>query len=216
MSKAKAVEVTSPVSLKDAAYRQAVANDTVRSTALYVLDIIPSYPDNATDEQQAELTSGWHLRWNEVNPEIEYAVIDGNYLPVSSLKKVPEDAERINVGLGFAMSFTQQAFGALNNDKSSSYNPKLHAVVKALRDKISKYCGNRKKDLIAKIKSIQNEGKTSTRVQADTFAVYLPKTLDAMHARCKTAKKQRGDESANEELFLKAKSAFMQVWNAGK
>jgi hypothetical protein len=216
MSKAKAVEVVSPVSLKDAAYRQAVASDTTRSTAKYVLDVIPSYPDNATDEQQAELTSGWHLRWDEVNPEVEYAVIDGNYLPVSSLKKVPEGTERINVGLGFAMSFTQQAFGALGNDKSSSYNAKLHALLKVYRDKISKYCGNRKKELIAKIKSIQNEGKTSTRVQADTFVVYMGKTFDAMHGRCKTAKKQRGDETANEELFLKAHAAYMQVWNAGK
>jgi hypothetical protein len=216
MSKAKAVEVVSPVSLKDAAYRQAVASDTTRSTAKYVLDIIPSYPDNATDEQQAELTSGWHLRWDEVNPEVEYAVVDGNYLPVASLKKVPESAERIFVGLGFAMSFTQQAFGALGNTKSSSYNPKLHAILEVFRTKISKYCSNRKKELIAKIKSIQNEGKTSTRVQADTFVVYMGKTLDTMHTRCKTAKKQRGDETANEELFLKAKAAYMQVWNAGK
>lgn len=216
MSKAKAIEVVIPVSLKDAAYRQAVANDTARSTAKYVMDIIPTYPDNATDEQQAELTSGWHLRWDEVNPEVEYAVIDGNYLPVSSLKKIPEGTERINVGLGFVMSFTPQSFGALNNDKSSSYNPKLHALIKVYRDKISKYCSNRKKDLIAKIKSIQNEGKTSTRVQGDTFVVYMGKTLDVMHTRCRTAKKQRKDETANEELFLKAKSAFMQVWNAGK
>jgi hypothetical protein len=88
--------------------------------------------------------------------------------------------------------------------------------LEVFRTKISKYCSNRKKELIAKIKSIQNEGKTSTRVQADTFAVYMPKTFDVMHARCKTAKKQRGDETANEELFLKAHAAFMQVWNAGK
>ena len=52
--------------------------------------------------------------------------------------------------------------------------------------------------------------------QALEFADFLNKTFDNMQTRCKTAKTQRGDETANLELFITAKAAFFAKWNAAK
>lgn len=204
---------TTPLSLKDAAYRQAKTEDATRSLARYVMQAVPSFPESISDEAKAEIYSGYQLRFSENNPDIEYVVVDGNYLKASELKDIPAKAERINVGVAYAMSFTQQAFGAMANDKSPSYNPALHGVIKSLRDRINKYCSNTYKKLVKVVLEIQNEGKPRTRTQADAFSVYLDKTFETMQTRCKTAKTQRGDDTANLERFVKAKVAFMSVWN---
>ena len=204
---------TTPLSLKDAAYRQAKTEDATRSLARYVMQAVPSFPESISDEAKAEIYSGYQLRFSENNPDVEYVVVDGNYLKASELKDIPAKAERINVGVAYAMSFTQQAFGAMANDKSPSYNPALHGVIKSLRDRINKYCSNTYKKLVKVVLEIQNEGKPRTRTQADAFSVYLDKTFETMQTRCKTAKTQRGDDTANLERFVKAKVAFMAVWN---
>lgn len=205
-----------PASIRDLGYKQAVIGDTTESLAKWAKKTIPTLPESISDEAKAELYSGYILRFTENNPDVEYAVIGGNYLPVDSLQDVPEKAERIMVGASFAMSFTQQAFGALNNDKSASYNPKLHSIIKALREQISKYCSNRLGVLKAEIKRLDNKDSGKTRAQALEFADFINKTFDTMQTRCKTAKTQRGDETANLDLFIAAKAAFFAKWNAAK
>lgn len=207
------VNDSTPLSLKDAAYRQAKTEDATRSLAKYVMQKVPSFPESISDEAKAEIYSGYQMRFSENNPDTEYVVVGGNYVKADDLAEIPEKAERIKVGVGYVMSFTQQAFGAMANDKSPSYNPHLHGVIKSLRDRISKYCSNTYKKLVKVVLEIKNEGRPRTRTQADSFSVYLDKTLDTMQTRCKTAKSQRGDETANLERFIKAKVAFMAVWN---
>jgi len=204
---------STPLSLKDAAYRQAKTEDATRSLAKYVMQNVPSFPESISDEAKAEIYSGYQMRFSENNPDTEYVVVGGNYVRAEDLAETPEKAERINVGVGYVMSFTQQAFGSMANAKSPSYNPALHGLIKTLRDKINKYCSNTYKKLVRVVLEIQNEGKVSTRAQADAFGIYLDKTFKAMQVRCKTAKTQRGDETANLERFTKAKVAFMAVWN---
>jgi hypothetical protein len=205
-----------PASLRDAGYQQAVTSDATTNLVRFVMKCVPDFPESITDEAKAELVSGYQLRFTENNPDVEYAVIDGNYLPVSTLKDVPEKTERVKIGSGFAMSFTQQAFGSLKNDKSPTYNPALHAIVKEWRNRVNKYCSNRFKDLVSAAKRILNEGKDRTRAQADIFSDYLVKTFETMQTRCKVSKVQRSDESANEKLFIAAKVAFFAKWNSGK
>jgi hypothetical protein len=205
-----------PSSLRDAGYQQAVTSDATTNLVRFVMKHVPDFPESITDEAKAELVSGYQLRFTENNPDIEYAVIDGNYLPVSTLKDVPEKTERVKIGSGFAMSFTQQAFGSLKNDKSPTYNPALHAIVKEWRNRVNKYCSNRFKDLVSAAKRILNEGKDRTRAQADIFSDYLEKTFETMQTRCKVSKVQRSDETANEKLFIAAKVAFFAKWNSGK
>jgi len=204
---------STPLSLKDAAYRQAKTEDATRSLAKYVMQNVPSFPESISDEAKDEIYSGYQMRFSENNPDTEYVVVGGNYVRAEDLAETPEKAERINVGVGYVMSFTQQAFGSMANAKSPSYNPALHGLIKTLRDKINKYCSNTYKKLVRVVLEIQNEGKVSTRAQADAFGIYLDKTFKAMQVRCRTAKTQRGDETANLERFTKAKVAFMSVWN---
>lgn len=204
---------STPLSLKDAGYRQAQSEDTTRSLAKYVMDKLPGFPEDISDEAKAELYSGYQLRYAEIHPDIEYVVIDGNYLRADDVKNAPEKAERINLGVNYALSFTQQAFGALANEKSANYNPAIHKIVGEIRTKLNKYCSNKYKNLVRLVKQIQNEGTTRTRTQADLFNIYVDKTFDTMQTRCKTAKTQRGDETANLERFTKAKVAFFAVWN---
>ena len=204
---------STPLSLKDAAYRQAKTEDATRSLAKYVMQNVPSFPESISDEAKAEIYSGYQMRFSENNPDTEYVVVGGNYVKADDLTEIPEKAERIKVGVGYVMSFTQQAFGSMANAKSPSYNPALHGLIKTLRDKINKYCSNTYKKLVRVVLEIQNEGKVSTRAQADAFGIYLDKTFKAMQTRCKTAKTQRGDETANLERFVKAKVAFLAVWN---
>jgi hypothetical protein len=204
---------TTPSSLKDAAYRQAKTEDATRSLAKYVMNKVPSFPESISDEAKDEIYSGYQMRFSENNPDTEYVVVGGNYVKAEDLAEIPEKAERIKVGVGYVMSFTQQAFGAMANAKSPSYNPALHGLIKTLRDKISKYCSNTYKKLVKVVLEIQNEGKPRTRTQADAFSTYLDKTFDTMQKRCRTAKTQRGDETANLERFVKAKVAFLAVWN---
>ena len=205
-----------PSSLRDAWYHQAVTSDATTNLVRFVMKHVPDFPESITDEAKAELVSGYQLRFTENNPDVEYAVIDGNYLPVSTLKDIPEKTERVKIGSGFAMSFTQQAFGSLKNDKSPTYNPALHAIVKEWRNRVNKYCSNRFKDLVGAAKRILNEGKDRTRAQADIFSDYLEKTFETMQTRCKVSKVQRSDETANEKLFIAAKVAFFAKWNSGK
>jgi hypothetical protein len=205
-----------PSSLRDAGYQQAVTSDATTNLVRFVMKHVPDFPESITDEAKAELVSGYQLRFTENNPDVEYAVIDGNYLPISTLSDVPEKTERVKIGSGFAMSFTQQAFGSLKNDKSPTYNPALHAIVKEWRNRVNKYCSNRFKDLVSAAKRILNEGKDRTRAQADIFSDYLVKTFETMQTRCKVSKVQRSDESANEKLFIAAKVAFFAKWNSGK
>jgi hypothetical protein len=221
MIKQKAVVSTltinvEPSSLRDAGYQQAVTSDATNNLVRFVMGQCPDFPESISDESKEEIVSGYQLRFSENNPDIEYAVIDGNYLPVSTLKDIPEKTERVKIGVGYAMSFTQQAFGSLKNDKSPTYNTALHAIVKEWRNRVSKYCSNRFKDLVSAAKRILNEGKDRTRAQADIFADYLVKTFETMQTRCKVSKVQRDDETANEKLFIAAKVAFFAKWNSGK
>ena len=213
MSKQKSVSVSiEPTSLADAGYQQARNSDVSRSLAKFVIDRVPSFPDELPDEAKAELYKGYQLRFAENNPDVEYGLVDGNYYPVETLNPDAEIKGKIKVGVGVAMSYTQQAYGALGNDKSDNYNPALKTIIGVWRDKFSKYASNTLKELKAKAKRILNEGKERTRTQALEFDAFITKTFEMLHARCKVAA-TRGDESANEKRFTAAKIKFMSVWN---
>ena len=209
---AVAVEINS---LADAGYQQAKSADATRSLALFVMDRIPSFPDELPDESKAELVKGYQLRFTENNPDIEYALVDNNYFPVTDLVNGAELKGKIKIGVGVAMSYTQQAYGALSNDKSDNYNPALKAIIGVWRDKFSKYVSNRISDLRVLAKKIKNEGKVRERATTKEFDVFLKDTFDTLYKRCKVAS-SRGDESANEKRFSDAKVAFLAVWNHTK
>ena len=67
-------------SLKDLGYQQAKTGDALEGQAQYALDNIVGFPEDVPAEARAELYEGYHLRFNDNNPPITYAVIDGHYV----------------------------------------------------------------------------------------------------------------------------------------
>ena len=198
-------------SLKDGAYQQAKASDSIRSVAKYALGNIKGFPETLPDESKAQLYDGYRLRFNENNPAEQYAVVDGNYLLIDgSNPDLANAREKINIGVDFAcVSFTQQQFGKLKNE-----NPKLYAIVKVWRDKVNTYCSNRLADLKRQAKAILSEGQGPRQRGATAdFAKRIEDTFSDLATKCKTAK-ARGDETADETRFREARVAFMVKWNA--
>ena len=194
-------------SLRDAGYHQAKASDFKTTVTKYVMETVPNFPDSFPDDVKSELVEGYRLRYNENNPPIEYAVIDGKYLKVQDLAEIPKGIERVNIGVDVAYSYTQQQFGRLKDD-----NPALHAVIKVWRDSCGGYANNRIRELVNEAKRILKGDKPKARSAVKGFNERVIETLDKLADNCKTAQ-SRGDESANLALYTKAKTAFLAVWN---
>ena len=207
-TKAHAVDSSTITSIKDGAYKQAVANDRSRAVARYVLDQVKGFPETVPDETKAQLYEGYRLRFNEVNPPIQYVVVNDHYvLDDGTNPKLADEKERVNIGVDFAFSFTQQQFGKLKNE-----NPYKHAIVKDIRDKVNTYCSNRLNDLKRQARSILNEGKTRERGTTADFDHRLVDVFKDLALKCKNAK-ARGDETADEKRFESARQAFMTAWS---
>jgi len=215
MSKKIVIPTIELKSLADAGYAQARSADVTRELTLFVMSRVPSFPDELPDEAKLELVKGYQLRFAENNPDVEYALVDSNYFSVTDLANGAELKGKIKVGIAVAMSYTQQAYGALGNDKSDNYNPALKTVIGVWRDKFSKYVSNRISDLKTLAKKIRNEDKPRERAATKDFDVVIKDTFDYLQTRCKVAN-ARGDEMANERLFSEAKVAFMAKWNHAK
>ena len=193
-------------SLKDGAYKQALANDRMRGVARFVLERCKSFPDQIPDEVKAELYAGYQLRFNEVNPAEQYAVINDHYVLINT-PELADSKEKVNIGVDFAFSFTQQQYGKLKNE-----NPYLHAIIKAWRDKVNTYCSNRLGDLKRQARTILNEGKQRERGATADFAKRLDDVFKDLRIKCDNAQK-RGDETADKKKFDLARSAFMTAWS---
>jgi len=193
-------------SLKDGAYKQALANDRMRGVAKFVLERCKSFPDQIPDEVKAELYAGYQLRFNEVNPAEQYAVINDHYVLINT-PELADSKEKVNIGVDYAFSFTQQQYGKLKNE-----NPYLHAIIKSWRDKVNTYCSNRLGDLKRQARTILNEGKQRERGATADFAKRLDDVFKDLRIKCDNAQK-RGDETADKKKFDLARSAFMTAWS---
>jgi hypothetical protein len=190
-------------SLSDMAYKQAVTGDLLESMARYAVANIAGFPESVTDDGKAELFAGYRLRKAELNGVTRYAVIDGNYLPVTADSNFPKTTEYKDIGVAFAYSYTQQQFGQLK-----SAEPQLYAIVKEIRDTTSTYCSNR----LADLKRYAKAKTTGTRsAQALNFKDWLAETFLKIKARAKTAN-GRG-EAINEKRLQEAIIAFNVKFN---
>lgn len=203
-----AVDSTVITSIKDGAYKQAVASDRMRTVAKYVLEHVKGFPETVPDEVKAQLYDGYRLRFNEVNPAKQYAVVNDHFVLIDgSNPDLEKEREKVNIGVDYAFSFTQQQFGKLKNE-----NPYKHAIVKDIRDKVNTYCSNRLADLKRQARTIQNEGVTRERGATADFAHRLDAVFTDLMTKCKNAK-ARGDETADEKKFAVARQAFMTAWS---
>jgi len=197
-------------SIADLGYKQAVTGDTLRAQAKYALDAIVGFPEEISKTDKATLFAGYQLRYSEINPKVDYVVIDGNYHRVDDLndkmKEKIDKLERIQVGVDFAMSFSQQQFGALRESE-----PNKHALVKVVRDKFNTYASNKLGTLKSEARKYLNEGKTRERGATKSFADRVDITLADMKDKCKTAN-ARGDVTADSKALSNAISAFLNAW----
>ena len=204
---AAAVSSTLPVeykSLRDFGYQSAGKSAAVRADGGWALDNIPNFPEEIDKDRREELYEGYRQRYSEDNPETEYAVIDGNYLPVSQLPPDAKILERVNIGVVHAYSYSQQAFGALKET-----DPNKHSLIKGIREKVQKYCFNCLDDLktaARKVRKARNP-ESNARATTDFFNVAAAKLLTKMKDRCKTAT-ARGDVSADPKALDQAIIAF--------
>jgi hypothetical protein len=209
-TKAQAVPVTNEqiTSLKDGAYKQALANDRMRSVARYVLDQSKGFPETVADEVKEQLYDGYRLRFNEVNRPQTYAVVNDHYLLIDgSNPALSDEKEKVIIGVDYCFAYSQQQYGKLKNE-----NPYLHAIVKEWRDKVNTYCSNRLGDLKRQARTILNEGKTRERGATADFAKRLDDVFKDLRLKCDNAQK-RGDETADKAKFDVARNAFMTAWS---
>ena len=198
------------LNLKQIAYQQASFADNLKGLARSVYEAYPNLDDEVADEVKADLFAGYQLRVAENQSSIDqhFIVESGNYLPVEKLAFDNHKGEKYHRTVANIMAYTPQAFGALRQS-----NPQLHAVIKAERDSVSKYCSNRLADLKKAIHAIKNEGVARVRGATKTFAETVKDTMDGLKKKCANAK-ARGDDSANEKKLITAISEFNRKWVA--
>jgi hypothetical protein len=194
-------------SLKDGAYKQALASDRMRGVAKFVLEQCKGFPESVPDEVKEQLYAGYRLRFNEQNPADQYSVVNDHYILIDGSNPDLDKREVVNIGVDYAMSFSQQQYGKLKNE-----NPYLHAIIKQWRDKVNTYCSNRLGDLKRQARTILNEGKQRERGATADFAKRIADIFGDLAIKCKNAK-ARGDETADEKKFATARQAFMTAWS---
>lgn len=205
--KTSVVPANQPVeykSIRDFGYHAAGKSDAVRADGAWALDNIAGFPDEIGSEAKADLYEGFRQRYSERNPEVAYAVIDGNYLPIDQLNPDTKFLESVNIGVVHAFSYTQQAFGALKETDLNKYN-----LLKDIRDKVNKYCWNCLSDLKTAARKVQKlrNPEASTRAATDAFNIAAAKMLSKMKDRVKTAS-ARGDVTADQKALDDAIIAF--------
>lgn len=209
-SAAKAVEFATQVSftsLKDSAFQQAGAHQTLESVARYALTQIKDFPKEVPTEAKDSLYEGYRMKFDALQPATMYAVINGHYVLASQEHKDNSKVEKVLIGVPYAYSYSAQEFGKLANT-----NPALHALVKGIREKCSTYCSNRLGDLKRAANRILNEGKERQRGVNKDFSEFVEAWFkDTAPDRLKSAK-NRGDTSADDKRFNEAKVAFMVKW----
>jgi hypothetical protein len=206
----KVVEFTTQpafTSLKDSAFQQAGAYQTLESVARYALAQIKDFPKEVPTEAKDALYEGYRMKFDALQPAEVYAVINGHYVLASEEHKKTDNVEKVNIGVPYAYSYSAQEFGKLANT-----NPALHALVKSIREKCSTYCSNRLGDLKRAATKLLNEGKERQRGVNKDFAEFVEAWFkDTAPDRLKSAK-NRGDSSADDKRFNEAKVAFMVKW----
>ena len=197
--------MTTFTSLKDLGYQQAKTGDALEGQAQYAIDKIAGFPEDVSAEARAELYEGYRLRFNDNNPPITYAVIDGHYVLATEEHKKSKKVEKIEVGVAYAFAYSSQEFGKLVDT-----NPALHGLVKKWRSDVSDYCSNRLGDLKSKAKKILKKGQPSSRTTLD-FVQSMTNVFTAQEKSVKV-KQAKGDATADPAKFKTAVNAFWTTY----
>jgi len=198
----KAVEYKS---IRDFGYAVAGKTDAVRADGAWALDNIRNFLNEPAKEDLSELKEGFRLRYAANNVDVEYAIVDGNYIPKEQLPADAKVLETVKIGVAYAFSFTQQAYGALKSDDLKKYQ-----IIQDLRDKVNKYVSGCLGDLKAAARKVEKQRNPESSTRAATLAFYdfVDKQFDAWKQRCKAAEARGNDPTADSKALNDAIVAF--------
>ena len=204
-------------SLVDCGYQQGATRDALQNQARYVMGKVVGFPESIDDESKAQLEKGYMMRYNDNHPAIEYAIIDGAYIPVGSLNPDSADKikEKIVIGVDLVFSYTQQEYGKLKTNDKAKYD-----AFKPWRDGFTDYKSGCLNDLKAMARKLIKKASGATRTANHDFMEWLVRKdekgatigmLEDMRTRCRAASK-RGDATANIDRLDKALIAFKATY----
>jgi len=206
---------TKMLNAKNIGYKFATNLTSNKALAHDVLNAYPMAHEELPKELQQDLQAGMQQRFIENNPKHDqvYLFNNGAYLPLDEkqLAEATKDKrEVLHMTVGFAMSFTQQAFGQLKTSNKS-----LHSIVKEVRDACNKYVSKTLQKFVALLNEVYNEkiGKTTDRKPVEAFDVRLAETMADLRKKCTNAK-TRGDTTADDARLARAIKAFEKEWKA--
>lgn len=217
-AKAKTVAVGEELqitSIKDAAYKFARTGETTAQVARYIVDKDPSFPSEVSPELKADLNAGFMVRAHELWGQDVYKVGDqGVLIKVANTKDADyavkvaalKGLRQYNVNVAYAVS--QQEFGQMK-----SKDPQEHAIIKAWRDRFSKYAFNNLAALKLAARQLLSDGKTRERGATKNFIDALDDAFENYEKRVKTAE-SRGDDTAKPAKYRAARDAFWKAYNA--
>lgn len=191
--------------LESFGFEVAGSSDVLSRNGAYALDNIKNFLDEPAKEDLDSLKTGFRRRYGTNHAPLEYAIIDGNYIPVAQLPVDAKPLERVKISVDYAYSFTQQAIGAMKRENLALYN-----IIMAYRKAVSQYCTNCMSDLVtaAKREYARRNPETKTRSATLAFSEYLDKTFATMLDRCRSAEARGNDPSADVKLLRDAVAAF--------
>ena len=195
------VTTLDPVSLKDLGYKSAQQRDGFSSLKAWGKAHVKGFPSDVSKDDEAEIKSGMQQRYSELKGITEYGVVEGKYILLSELASKPKEV--IKIGVEYAYHYTQQQFGKLKGE-----NPELHKIVGELRKLTSTYVSNTYKEL-TKPESVKRE-----RGATKDFSEFVEAWFNDTAKQRLISGKARGDLTADDKRFSKAKVAFMTIWNA--
>lgn len=196
---------TAFTSLKDSAYQQAGAAQTLEAVARYAIANVAGFPETISPEAKDQYYEGYRMKYDNLHPAKIYAVIADHYVEATPEHMANKSVEKIEVGVAYAYSYSSQEFGKLANTR-----PALHALIKRVRENCADYCSNRLRDLKRAAKSLLSNGQTRTRQTLD-FINSVEKMFEGLEKSAKV-KSAKGDTTANVAQFKVAVDAFWRAY----
>jgi len=209
------VNTINPTSLEDLGFKHGGALKTVKQLASWAIDNVKGFPENVSADDVLSVRKGYLHRYSLDNPAKTYVVIENKLCLESDLVlsgiDIPKTAERRNIGVDYAFSFTSQEAGKL---KESESEPKgTYKIVSEIRTDANKYTSNAWGKLVTEGVKVSNDRKgikPERKANLDFYEFLYDKdkgVLSLMQTRCKNAK-VKGDSTADEKRLAKAIVAF--------
>lgn len=191
--------------LTDLGYKHARTREAGAALALRAGEMISGFPENVSDEDKARVFEGYRLRKDELDGTVYYR-LEGKdtYFLATREEYLKDQSNHMALNVPYAFSYTQQQFGALKKEQ-----PNKHALLKAVRDSVNKYCSNTWGNLVSTFKALTRGPRS--RDGNKSFYDWLGENFDAITKRAAVARTREGGDVPSESQLKKAIAAFKKA-----